>query len=147
MGLEVLVPFIMGALLKVAGKVAEGTLSAVEDAASEGASGVFAKIRAWWSGDSSARDDLAKFESEPDIYMPVVEARLIKKLAAEPGMQAEFTEMMEAAGPQVDVFQRIAHANGITGAEVEEMLGGRLNVKQEIENAEDVTGVKIKRLD
>src|SRR4051794_17974097 len=125
MGLEVLVPLLMGALLKVAGKVADGALDSIEDAAKSGSAGVFDKIKSWWSGDHSASEDLAKFEDEPDIYKSVVEARLAKKLAADPVMFAEFTAMMESAGSRVEVYQKIAKANGITGAEIDEMLGGQ----------------------
>jgi hypothetical protein len=146
MGLEVLVPLLMGALLKVAGKVGEGALGAIEEAAKNTAAGVFAKIKSWWSTDSVASDDLAKFEAEPDMYQPVVQARLIKKLSAEPEMQAELAAVVAQAGPQVEVFQTIAAAHGITGAKVEEMMGGRLHVDQKIQNASDVTGAEIKKL-
>jgi hypothetical protein len=147
MGLEVLVPLLMGALLKIVGKAGEGVVDAVGDAAKETATGLFGKIRAWWSGDTSASDDLAKFEQEPDVYQPVVEARLIKKLTAEPHMQAELAALVEEAGPQAEVFQKIASAHGVTGAQVAELSRGRLHVVQEIENATDVTGVEIERMD
>lgn len=147
MGLEVLVPLIMGALLKVAGKVGEGALGAVEDAAKDAATGVFARIRSWWAGDDSASSDLARFEQEPDIYQPVVQARLVKKLTAEPQMQAELAAMMEQAGPRVEVFQTIAAAHGVTGARVADMVGGHLRVDQDITDASsDVTGADITRM-
>lgn len=146
MGLEVLVPLLMGALFKVVDKVGEGALDAVGDVAKDTAASVFAKVKSWWSGDASASDDLAKFEAEPDIYQPVVQARLLKKLAAEPEMQAELAAMMTQAGPQVEVFQTVAAAHGITGAKIEEMLRGRVYVEQNVQNASDVTGVDIKRL-
>lgn len=147
MGLEVLVPLLMGALLKVAGKVGEGALGAVEDAAKGGATAVLTRIRSWWSGDESASADLTRFEQEPDIYQPVVEARLVRKLTADPAMQAELAAMMEQAGPQVEVFQTIAAAHGITGARVAEMMGGRLHVEQDIKDgSSDVTGVDITRM-
>jgi hypothetical protein len=146
MGLEVLVPLLMGALLKVVGKVGDGALGAVEDAAKDAAGGVFSRIRSWWSQDKTASADLARFEEEPDVYQPVVQARLIRKLAAEPAMQAELAAMMEQAGPRVEVFQTIAAAHGITGARVGEMLAGRLHVEQDITDASDVTGADITRL-
>lgn len=146
MGFEVLVPLLMGALLNVVGKAGEGALSAVEDVAKDTAAGIFAKIKSWWSGDASASDDLAKFEAEPDIYQPVMQARLLKKLAAEPEMHAELAAMIAQTGPQVEVFQTVAAAHGITGAKVEEMVRGRLYVEQNVQNASDVTGVDIKRM-
>jgi hypothetical protein len=145
-GLEVLVPFVMGALLKVIDRVAEGALGAVEGATKDGAAAVFGKLKAWWSADRSAAEDLEKFAAEPDIYQPVVEARLVKKLEAEPDMQAEFATMMEQAGPQVEVFQKLAEAKGITGARVAKMVSGRLNVKQEIEHGKNIVGVDIDQL-
>jgi hypothetical protein len=147
MGLEVLVPLLMGALLKVAGKVGEGALGAVEDAAKDAATGVFARIRSWWAGDDTASADLDRFEQEPDIYQPVVQARLVKKLQADPAMQAELAAMMEQAGPRVEVFQTIAAAHGITGARVGQMLGGQLRVQQDIKDASTyVTGADITRM-
>lgn len=146
MGLEILVPILMGALLKVAGKVGEGVLGAVEETAKDTATSVFAKVRAWWSADKSASEDLGKFEQEPGIYAPVVEARLVQKLTAEPDKQAEFASFVDALGPQVEVFQTIAEANGITGAKIEELVRGRVHVDQRIEHASDVTGVDIKRM-
>jgi len=104
---------------------------------------VFGKLKEWWSADRSAAEDLEKFAAEPDIYQPVIEARLVKKLEAEPEKQAEFAAMMKQAGPQAEVFQKIADARGITGARVAKMASGRLKVRQEIERGENVVGVDI----
>jgi hypothetical protein len=136
----------MGALLKVAGRVGEGALDAVEDAAKDTAGGIVARIRSWWAADSSASGDLERFEAEPDVYEPVVQARLVKKLTAEPGKQAEFAALMEQGGPQVEVFQAIASAHGITGAKIKAMTSGRVQVDQRIQDAGDVKGVDIERL-
>lgn len=146
MGLEVLVPLLVGALLKVVGKVGDGALSAVEETAKERANKVFDKIKAWWSSDKSASEDLDKFEKEPDVYLPVIEARLVRKLTAEPDKRAEFATILASMGPQVDVFQSIAEAHGITGARVEEFVQGRVHVDQRIDRAAEVTGVDIKRM-
>jgi hypothetical protein len=146
MGLEVLVPLVMGALLKVAGKIGDGALGAVEDAAKGAASGILAKVKSWWSSDKVASEDLARFTAEPNVYQPVVEARLIRKLSDDPAMQAELAAMLASAGPQVDVFQSIASAHGITGARIGEMISGRAHVQQHIENASDITGVDITRM-
>ncbi len=146
MGLEILVPILMGALLKVVDKAGEGVLSAVEETAKEGATSLFAKVKAWFSADKSASDDLRKFEEEPDVYTPVVEARLVKKLTAEPAKQAEFASILGDLGPQVEVFQTIAEAHGITGAKIEELMGGRVHVDQRVDHASDVVGVEIKRM-
>ena len=54
--------------------------------------------------------------------------------------------MLEESGPEVDVFQKVAAARGITGAKVGEMIRGRLHVEQEVQDATDVTGVDIDRL-
>jgi hypothetical protein len=145
-GIEVLVPLLMGALLKVAGKVGEGALDAVQDASKEHAAGILAKIRAWWSPDRSASEDLEKFQAEPEIYQPVVQSRLIQKLQAQPEMVAELAAAVKATGPQVEVFQTIAEAHGITGAKIQEMLGGQVRVTQNVRNASDVTGVDIGHL-
>jgi len=146
MGLEVLVPVLLGALLRVAGKVADGVLSAVEEQSKQAANGVVTKLRAWWSRDKVASDELERFQAEPDIYRPVIEARLVKKLTAEPEMQREFEALVTGMGPQVEVFQKIAKANGVTGARIEELVRGHVHVKQEMDTAENVTGAEIKRV-
>lgn len=150
MGLEVLIPLVMGALFQVAGKVAgkigEGALDAVGDAAKDTASTVFGKIKNWWSDDATASDDLQKFAAEPDMYQPVLEKRLVKKLTEDPAMQAELETLFANAGPQIEVFQSISKAHGITGTTVGEMIRGRIYVRQDINDASDVTGADIKRL-
>jgi len=148
MGIEVLVPLVIGALLKVLDRAADGALNSVEDAGKKAAGSVFDKIRSWWSNDPKASDDLARFESEPEVYQPVVEARLIGKLKAEPEMQTELSDLLnaDALKPHVEVFQKVAEAHGITGAKVEEMLAGSVRVRQEIERASNVTGAEIKQL-
>ena len=146
MGLELLVPVLVGALLRVVGKVGDGVLSTVEEQSKQAADGVVAKLRAWWSRDKVASDDLTRFQDEPDMYRPVIEARLVKKLTAEPGMQREFEALVAGMGPQVEVFQKIAKANGVTGARIEELVRGHVHVGQEIDEAENVTGVEINRM-
>ena len=128
MGLEVLVPILVGALLRVAGKVSDGVLSAVEEQSNQAANGLIAKLRAWWSRDKVASDELERFQDEPDMYKPVIEARLVKKLTAEPDMQREFETLVTGLGPQVEVFQKIAKANGVTGARIEELVRGHVRV-------------------
>jgi hypothetical protein len=146
MGLEVLVPVLVGILLRVAGKVGDGALSAIEEQSEQAANGVVAKLRAWWSGDKVASDELKRFQDEPEMYRPVIEARLVKKLTAEPGMQREFEALVAGLGPQVEVFQKIAQANGVTGAKIEELVRGDVHVEQQMGTAENVTGAEIKRL-
>ena len=146
MGLEVLVPVLVGALLRVAGKVGDGVLSTIEEQSKQAADGVVAKLRAWWSRDKVASDELTRFQDEPDMYKPIIEARLVKKLTAEPDMQREFEALVTGMGPQVEVFQKIAQANGVTGARIEELVRGHVHVVQEMDKAENVTGAEIKRL-
>ena len=80
------------------------------------------------------------------MYKPVIEARLVQKLTDEPGMQREFEALLTGMGPQVEVFQKIARANGVTGARIEELVRGRVRVEQQMDTAEDVIGADIKRL-
>jgi hypothetical protein len=89
---------------------------------------------------------LERFAAEPNVYQSVIEKRLVEKFETEPEMQAEFVTMMEQVGPQVDVFQEIAKANGITGSRVAKMLSGNVNVKQKIKHGKNVKGVGIKQM-
>ena len=118
----------------------------VEEQSKQAANGVVAKLRAWWSHDKVASDELERFKDEPDMYRPVIEARLVKKLTAEPDMQREFEALLTEISPQVEVFQKIAAANGVTGARIEELVRGHVRVEQQIDTAENVTGAEIKRL-
>ena len=146
MGLELLIPILMGALLRVAGRAGDGVLDAVQDQARENASGVFAKIRSWWSSDAKASRDLESFQSEPEIYSAVVEARLARKLAEDPTTRVELERMVTDLGPRVEVFQRIAAAHGITGAKIDAMNSGSVHVRQDISGADDGTGVEIREI-
>jgi hypothetical protein len=145
-GLELLIPILMGALLRAAGRAGDGVLDAVQDQARETATGVFARIRSWWSSDPAASRDLESFQSEPEIYSPVIEARLVRKLTEDLPIRAELEHMITGLGPQVEVFQRIATAHGITGAKIDEMTSGNVHVRQDISDANDVTGVDIRKL-
>jgi hypothetical protein len=146
MGLEVLIPILMGTLIRIAGRSCDGVLDAVQEQSRDSAMGVFTRIRNWWSSDAAASHDLASFQSEPDVYSPVIEARLIRKLTEEPAVRTELEQMITALGPQVEVFQRVAAAHGITGATIDKMISGSVAVRQEIADAADVTGVKIRKL-
>ena len=92
MGLEVLIPILMGALLRVAGRAGDGVLDAVQEQSRDSAMGLFARIRSWWSSDAAASRDLDSFQSEPDLYSPVIEARLIRKLTEEPTVRTGFSK-------------------------------------------------------
>lgn len=146
MGLEVLVPLLMGALLQVAGRVGEGALGAVEDAAKERATAVFDKVKSWFAKDPPAAGDLDRFVERPNRYQSVIQDLLIEKLTEDPAMREELAALVAKPGPEVEVFQTIAAGNGITGAKVEEMISGRLSVTQKVDKGENVVGADIKRL-
>lgn len=146
MGLEVLIPILMGALIRVAGRAGDGVLDAVQEQSKDTAMGLFGRIRSWWSSDAAASRDLESFQSEPDIYSPVIEARLIRKLTEEPAVRDELEQIVTALGPKVEVFQHIAAAHRITGATIGTMISGSVAVRQEITDAEDVTGVEVRKL-
>jgi hypothetical protein len=61
-------------------------------------------------------------------------------------MQREFEALLTGMGPQVEVFQKIARANAVTGARIEELVRGRVRVEQQMDTAENVIGADIKRL-
>ncbi|MEU8816676.1 hypothetical protein [Actinoplanes sp. NPDC048796] len=146
MGLEALVPLIMGALLQVAGRVGAGALDAVGEAAKAQASTVFGKVKSWFAGDPPAAGDLDRFADDPDLYQSVIQARLIRKLTADEAMRDELAALFARQGPEVQVFQTIAESHGITGAKVTEMVSGRLTVRQDIRASSDSKGVDINRL-
>ena len=146
MGLEIIVPVLMAALLRVAGKVGDGVLSAIEEQSKNAANGIVDRLRAWWSADKVASDELERYQAEPDIYRPVLEKRLVQKLTAEPDRQQEFAALVAGLGPQVEVFQEFARANGVTGARIEELVNGKVHVEQRADTAENMVGADIKKM-
>jgi hypothetical protein len=147
MDVDALVTLLMGALLTVAGRAGEGALEAAGDAAKDTAGSVVERIRSRWSRDESAAAELERFVAEPDDdQQAAVQSRLTRELTAEPELRDELSTLVEGAGPQIEVFQRLAEAHGVTGARVEEAVGGSLRVTQNIEHALDVTGADIKRM-
>ena len=141
-----LVPVLVGALLRVVGRSVTACWAPSRSSRNKPPTASSPSCGAWWSRDKVASDELERFQDEPDMYRPVVEARLVKKLTAEPDMQREFEALITGMGPQVEVFQKIAQANGVTGARIEELVRGHVHVEQQMDTAENVTGAEIKRL-
>ncbi len=129
MGMEVVVSVVVGALLRLAQKVGDGALKGVEEQAQATANGIVSKLRSWWADDEISSSELDRFDKEPDLYRPIIEARLVQRFLAEPNKRREFEAMTSAAGPYVEVLQNIAEANGVTGARIEDLVRGTVHVE------------------
>jgi vacuolar-type H+-ATPase subunit I/STV1 len=110
------------------------------------AKAIFGKLKERWSGDEAARRDLDSFAREPKIYAPVIEARLEQKLAEDSELRAELEQLVSEMGPQIEVVQRIARGEGITGLQADEISRGRVSVQQQVTEGKDVTGASFGKI-
>jgi hypothetical protein len=112
----------------------------------EMAKGVFATLKAKWTGDEEATDVLTRFEEKPERYAPVLEDVLTERFAQDEELAIVLSNLLEQVGPSLEVVQRMEEAQRVTGLEAEEMTEGRARVRQDIRRAEDVTGARIGRI-
>lgn len=135
---DVLVPYVtIGAkeFVRTAGKDAY-----------EKAKGLFETLKMRWSEDKEASEALEKFEKKPGRYQPVIEDVLKEKLDNETGLADELQKILNNMGPEIEIIQKMAVAEGIVGLETDEMVSGKVKVEQEFNEGKDVIGARIKRI-
>lgn len=119
------------AFAQEAGKQAAGAARALAD-----------RLRKWWSGEPVAAAAAENITTDPKKYAPILGDLLASDLAKDESFAAEVQRLVDDVGPQIEVVQRIEFANGVTGAEVDELIRGSVRVEQEMKEARDVTGFK-----
>lgn len=123
------------AFAQEAGKQAVGAVKALAQ-----------RLHKWWSGDPVAAPVAEHLASDPKKYSPVLGQLLASELAENESFANELQALVDGVGPNIEVVQRIEIANGVTGADIDELVRGSVHVEQEMTEAHDVTGFRAKRV-
>ncbi|HET6854626.1 MAG TPA: hypothetical protein VFH46_20160 [Pyrinomonadaceae bacterium] len=103
---QILVPYIKDGAVKFVKTVAEKNGEAMGEYAGGLANKVWDKVKSVFSSEKD-QAVLEQFEEEPEAAAPLVEAKLKKKLEADPGFAEEFAKLVQSTAP-----------NGGTGAQI-----------------------------
>ena len=134
---------ILAVLMPYVTKKAEQFVQEAGEAAYEKAKNLFHTLKARWTGDKEATDQLARFEEKPERYHPVLEDILQEKLAQDKDLAGELARLLEEMGPSLDIIQEMEEAKQVTGLRAKKMKKGKATVKQKAKKAEDMTGIEI----
>lgn len=137
---------VIAVLMPYVSKGAEEFAHLVGQAAFEKVKGLYETLKARWAGDHEASDTLANFEQKPSRYQAALEDILKEKLNQDSALLAELASRLKDLGPVLNVVQNLKGAEGVVGAQVEELAGGRVNVAQDIEGGKNIVGAKIGKM-
>ena len=108
--------------------------------------GVVDRLRKWWSREPVAAASAEALPSDPKKYAQILAGLLSSDLADNEEFAEELKALTDQVGPYVKVVQRMEVADGVTGADIEELVTGSVDVEQNMTVAHDVTGFKAKRV-
>lgn len=137
---------VMAVLMPYVTKGAEAFAHLAGQAAFEKVKGLYESLKARWAGDREASDTLANFEQKPSRYRSALEDILKEKLGQDSALLAELANRLKEMGPVLNVVQKLQGAEGVVGAQVDELAGGRVNVAQDIEGGKNIVGAKIGKI-
>lgn len=100
-------------------------------------------LKTKWDKDEEARDILAHFEEKPTRYQTILEDILKEKLSDDKNLVKELSELLQNAGPVLDIVQNMENSEGITGLKVKEAKKGKVKVTQDIKKSKGVTGAEV----
>jgi hypothetical protein len=123
------------AFAQAAGEQAVGAVKALAD-----------RLRTWWSGDPVAEAAAEHLPADPQKYSRTLGNLLAQELNTNQDFAAELQALVDGVGPHIDVVQRIEIADGITGADIDELVRGSVRVEQQMTEARNVTGFKAKKV-
>jgi hypothetical protein len=133
--ISVLAPFVSNAANEFASKVG--------DAAFDKASAILAAIKKRWAGDPVASADLSRFEQNPQVFQPVLQDTLQKKLSEDKELADLLSQLLQEMGPSLEVVQKMDVGKNVVGLEGHDMKSGSASVTQEIKQADGVVGIKL----
>ena len=123
-------------------KGAEEFAKSAGAAAFDAAKALMNRLQKWWSKAPVAEAAAKALPSDPERYAKLLGEELESDVAKDPSLAAELQQLVSAAGPYVDVIQKIDVANGVTGADIGSLVSGHVRVQQEIRDAQNVTAFK-----
>ena len=134
-------------LAAITSGVVEGVSGKIGEAAFKKARAILTTVKERWKGDAVASKELAEFEIDPATYAPAIAQRLDRDIAEDPQLRAKLEALVKSIGPQIEVVQEIARAEGVTGLKAEEMTRGSVSVTQRMEEGVNVTGAQFGKID
>src|SRR5215212_6213088 len=112
---------VMSVLMPYAIKGAEEFAKSAGVDAYEKVKGLFGVLKARWSGDREAIENLDRFEEKPERYEPVLQDILTEKLAQDKELAEELTDRLNKLGPELEIIQEMEEAQGVIGLKAKEM--------------------------
>ena len=131
------------AIALVAPYLAKGAEEFAKEAGKEAFATVKAlatRLSAWWSGKPVAAAASQNLAEDPGVYGKLLGDLLQADLAKDPALASDLRKLVDAAGPVVEVVQKMDIARGVTGARIAEMVSGKVSVHQEMRDAQNVVG-------
>src|SRR4051794_23811940 len=123
-------------------KGAEAFAQEAGEQAAGAAKALVGRLRTWWTGEPVAQSVAENLSSDPKKYSPILGGLLASELDKDEALAADVKGLVDDVGPAVTVVQRIEVADGVTGADIEQLVRGSVHVEQEMKHAHDVTGYK-----
>jgi len=127
-------------------KGAEEFAKSAGASAFDAAKAVIDRLRKWWSKEPVAEAAAKALPSDPERYAKILGEELERGVANDSSLAAELQQLVDAAGPYVDVIQKMDVATGVTGADIGSLVSGHVRIQQEIKNAQNVTGFKANKV-
>jgi hypothetical protein len=104
------------------------------------------RLQGWWSDKPVANAAVQELASDPETYSKTLTQLLASDLAQDESFAAELQQLVESVAPHVHVVQRMEVAQGVTGADIDELIKGTVDVQQEMKQAEDVIGFSARKV-
>jgi hypothetical protein len=116
-------------------------VKAAGEVALEKAKGLMTWLKQQFAGDSVASSDLSRFEQNPKVFAPSLQATIEKKATDDPAFSAAIAERVKELAPIITVIQEFSDARDMTGVDGA-VRSGEVSVTQKGTKASNVTGVK-----
>jgi hypothetical protein len=100
------------------------------------------RLQKWWDDDPVAAAAGNNLSKDPLRYGKILSEALTSSLSKDEALANDLRKLVEAAGPSIDVVQKMEIARNVTGADIHHLLQGTVRVEQEIKDAQNVTGFK-----
>jgi hypothetical protein len=107
----------------------------------EKARGLMTWLKQQFAGDSVAASDLSRFEQNPKVFAPSLQATIEKKATTDPAFSAAIAERVKELGPMITIIQEFNDARDLTGVDGA-VRSGHVSVTQKGTTASNVTGIK-----
>src|SRR3989337_981383 len=98
-------------------------------------------LKQQFAADPVAASDLSRFEENPKVFAPSLQATIEKKAHSDPAFSAAIAERVKELGPMITVIQEFNDARNLTGVDGA-VHSGQVSVTQKGNTASDVTGIK-----